>query len=87
MLDMRLRGYVTPEDFEGSDTERIQKAFDTSKELDVGRVVLKGNYTVDKTLWIHPMTDLVLETATLTATGDLPVFSSTSLRPASVRSS
>lgn len=70
MLEMRLRGYVTPEDFEGADAERIQKALDASKELDIGRVVLKGEYTVEKTLLIHPMTDLVLEDATLTATGD-----------------
>lgn len=82
MLDMRLRGYVTPEDFEGSDTERIQKALDTSKELDVGRVVLKGNYTVDKTLWIHPMTDLVLENATLTATGDFFLLANKNLSEA-----
>lgn len=70
MLQMRLRGYVAPEDFEGTDTQRIQKALDTSKELDIGRVVLTGDYTVDETLWIHPMTDLVFEGATLTASGD-----------------
>ena len=74
MLEMRLRGYVAPEDFEGSDTERIQKALDMSAELDIGRVVLKGSYAVDKTLWIHPMTDLVLENATVKATGDFPVL-------------
>ena len=71
MLEMRLRGYVAPEDFEGTDTERIQKALDMSKELDIGRVVLKGSYTVSETLLIHPMTDLVLEDATLTATGSM----------------
>ena len=42
MLNMRLRGYVTPEDFVGTDTQRIQQALDTSAKYDIGRVVLKG---------------------------------------------
>lgn len=79
MLEMRLRGYVAPEDFEGTDTRKIQQALDTSKELDIGRVVLKGSYTVDETLWIHPMTDLVLEDATLTSAGDFPVLANKNL--------
>ena len=79
MLEMRLRGYVAPEDFEGTDTQRIQKALDLSAELDIGRVVLKGNYRIDETLWIHPMTDLVLEDATLTATGAFPVLANKNL--------
>ena len=79
MLEMRLRGYVAPEDFEGTDTQRIQKALDTSKELDIGRVVLKGGYTIDETLWIHPMTDLVLENATLTVNGAFPVLANRNL--------
>jgi hypothetical protein len=74
MLEMRLRGYVTPEDFEGTDTERIQKALDTSAELDIGRVVLKGDYVVDDKLIIYPMTDLVLENATIKANGDFPIL-------------
>ena len=79
MLEMRLRGYVAPEDFEGTDTQRIQKALDTSKELDIGRVVLKGGYTIDETLWIHPTTDLVLENATLTVNGAFPVLANRNL--------
>jgi hypothetical protein len=74
MSDMLLRGYVTPEDFEGTDTERLQKAFDASHELDVGRVVLKGSYTVEKTILIYGMTDLVLDDAAISATGDFPVL-------------
>jgi len=74
MLQWRLRGYVTPEDFEGSDTQRIQKALDVSSELDIGRVVLNGKYTVEQTLRIHGMTDLVLENAELSAAGDFPVL-------------
>jgi hypothetical protein len=79
MLDFRLRGYVSPEDFSGSDTERIQKAFDTSHELDIGRVVLKGNYVVNETIWIHPMTDLVLENAKLESNGNFPVLANRNL--------
>ena len=79
MLEMRLRGYVTPEDFEGTDTERIQKAFDASNEYDIGRVVLNGDYTVDKTVWIYPMTDIVLEGAVLTALGDFPILANKNL--------
>ena len=80
MLKMRLRGYVTPEDFVGTDTQKIQQALDTSAKYDIGRVVLKGAYQVDKTLYIHPMTDLVLEDATLTATGAFPVLANRNLR-------
>jgi len=80
MLEMRLRGYVTPEDFTGTDTERIQKALDTSAEYDIGRVVLKGNYKVDTTLRIHPMTDLVMEDACVAANGDFPVLENWNLK-------
>ena len=79
MLEMRMRGYVTPEDFEGTDTQKLQKAFATSAELDIGRVVLKGNYAVDGTVYIYPMTDLVLEGAVLTANGDFPILANKNL--------
>lgn len=79
MLNMRLRGYVTPEDFVGTDTQRIQQALDTSAKYDIGRVVLKGAYTVEETLYIAPMTDLVLEDATVTAAGDFPVLANRNL--------
>ena len=74
MLQWRLRGYVTPEDFEGSDAQRIQKALDAAHELDIGRVVLTGVYTVDRTVRIYGMTDLVLNHAVLAADGDFPVL-------------
>ena len=77
MSDMLLRGYVTPEDFQGTDAERIQQAFDLSHELDIGRVVLKGNYTLEKTVFMHGMTDLVLEGATLSCAGDFPLLTNT----------
>ena len=47
MLELKLRGYVTPEDFEGSDGERIQKALDTAKSEDIAKVVLMGSYKSD----------------------------------------
>lgn len=79
MLNFKLRGYLTPEDFSGSDTERIQKALDTSHSQDIGRVVLSGSYNVDKTLFVHPMTDLVFEDATLFASGDFPLLANKNL--------
>ena len=82
MLQMHLRGYVTPEDFSGSDTQRLQKALDTSRELDIGRVVLSGSYTVDQTVWVSPMTDIVLEGAALTAAGDFPMLANRNLAEA-----
>lgn len=44
MNELKLRGYVTPEDFEGSDGERIQKAMDYAKKEDIAKVVLSGTY-------------------------------------------
>lgn len=43
-----LRGFVTPEDMEGSDAQRIQAALNLAKELDLNKVVLDGEYVADQ---------------------------------------
>lgn len=80
MPDFRLRGYVSPEDFTGTDTQKLQQALDTSAGLDIGRVLVQGDYKVDSTLWIRPMTDLVLEGGCIAADGDFPVLANQNLR-------
>ena len=39
MIELKLRGYVTPEDFEGTDAERIQKALDCAEKEDIRKVM------------------------------------------------
>lgn len=74
MDEMRLRGYVSPEDFTGDDTEKIQKALDVSAEKKIGRVVLTGKHTVSKSLMVWEDTEIVLEDAELRAGGDFPLL-------------
>ena len=63
--ELKLRGYVTPEDFDGSDRERIQKALDVAKKEDICKVVLKGNYRTDGAVVIPCGMHLVLDHAVL----------------------
>lgn len=74
MREMHLRGYVSPDDFEGTPTQRLQKAMDVSAQEDIARVVITGEWLLDKTVYIHPMTDVVLENAVLRAAGDFPLL-------------
>lgn len=59
--ELKLRGYVTPEDFEGNDTERCQKALDTSEKEDIGKVVFTGKYALTEALKVPSMTEVVLK--------------------------
>ena len=75
MEELKLRGYVCPEDFEGSDAERIQKAIDTAEQEDIRKVVLCGSYGVDRTLLIPDLTEIVFsKDTTLAMTGEGPLF-------------
>ena len=65
MLELKLRGYVTPEDFEGSDGERIQRALDTAKSEDIAKVVLRGRYKADMPITVPDCMHLVLEDAVI----------------------
>ena len=75
MEELKLRGYVCPEDFEGSDAERIQKAIDTAEAEDIRKVVLRGTYGVDQTLVIPDQTEIVfLADTTLAMKKEEPLF-------------
>lgn len=39
-----LRGFVTPEDMTGTDSQRIQAAIDLAGKLDINKVILEGSY-------------------------------------------
>lgn len=52
MEELKLRGYVTPEDFDGTDTEKIQKAIDTAAEEDIRKVIIEKDYEVTETVKI-----------------------------------
>ena len=55
MIELKLRGYVTPEDFGGD----VQTAIDMAEQLDIRKVVLNGDYTCG-TLILPGYTHLVL---------------------------
>jgi hypothetical protein len=67
MVDFRIRGFVTPEDFTGTDAQRLQQALDFAAESDIGKVVLTGEYYAQQSLVIPAGMYLVLEGATLYA--------------------
>ena len=68
LLNLKLRGYVTPEDFKGPDGERIQKALDLAKKEDICRVVLSGTYRAEAPITVPAGMHLVLENALLCGT-------------------
>ena len=70
MKQLLLRGFVTPEDFNGS----IQTALDQAARLDINKVVLTGSYSVSETLVIPEGMYLVLENVTLHADGANPLL-------------
>lgn len=65
MLELKLRGFVTPEDFSGTDAERIQKALDIAKKEDIAKVVLRGVYKADSVITVPDGMHLVFEGAVL----------------------
>ena len=67
MDKLLLRGYVTPEDFSGTDTEKLQAALNYAAEADIRKVVISGDYSADKALTIPAQTHLVLESGVLQA--------------------
>ena len=72
--EIRLRGDVRPEDFTGSDTERIEQALALCARYSVGRVKLTGSYTVTRSLVLPQDIDFVLDHAVLTGPADAPVL-------------
>lgn len=62
MTELKLRGYVTPEDFDGD----VQKALDMAEELDIRKVILEKDYVNQEPLTVPAGTHLVL-LGTLTA--------------------
>lgn len=65
MIELKLRGYVTPEDFEGTDRERIQKALDCADKEDIRKVVLSGTYKADSAIVIPSGMHVIFDNAHL----------------------
>jgi len=74
MDEMLLRGYVSPEDFTGTDTQKLQAALDCAAQKDIRKVIVSGTYTVDTPLTVPAQTHLVLEKARIQASGEFPVL-------------
>ena len=74
MEELKLRGYTCPEDFSGDTADRIQKAIDTAEELDIRKVVLEGQYTVDRTILVPGQMEIVFRDARLAMEGEGPLL-------------
>ena len=74
MDEMKIRGFTTPEDFTGTDSERIQQALNTAIEKDIRKVVIKGKYILNKTVVLPPFIHIVLKEAEISSNGDFPAF-------------
>ncbi len=74
MDEMKIRGFTTPEDFSGTDSEKIQQAVNTAIEKDIRKVVISGKYTLKETVVLPPYIHLVLTGAEITSNGDFPAF-------------
>lgn len=61
MNEMLMRGYVTPEDFTGTDGEKLQQALNFAAESDIRMVVLSGDYHADTVLTVPANMYVVLE--------------------------
>lgn len=61
MEELKLRGYVTPEDFQGNDSEKFQKAVDTAEAEDIRKVVIEKDYTVEKTILLPAEMQIVFK--------------------------
>lgn len=61
MREWKLRGYLTPEDFSGTDGEKLQQALDRAAELDIRKVVIAGVYHAETPLIVPDHMHLVLD--------------------------
>ncbi|MBQ3865429.1 MAG: hypothetical protein II776_00895 [Clostridia bacterium] len=77
MREILLRGYVTPEECEGSDRERLQAAMDLAHETDLNKVIVTGDYKVDGTVYVHPRTEIIFRNALIQGEGT--VFANTAV--------
>ena len=74
MEEILLRGYVTPEDFEGSHTQQLQQALQAAVEWDLRKVVLRGQYVAEQPIELPaPLHLEILPGARLTARLETPV--------------
>lgn len=67
MIELKIRGYVTPEDFTGTDAEKLQQALNMAAEQDIRKVIVTGTYHADKPLTIPANMHLLLDNATVYA--------------------
>ncbi len=60
LLEYKRRGYLTPEDFEGSDREKLQAALSLAAKEDIGKVLIGGELNLDGTVAIPAGMELKL---------------------------
>ena len=75
MEELKIRGYVTPDDIEAgrSDTEKLQKALYLSAGEDIGKVIVDRDLVIEETVKIPAGTELKFQDG-VTVTGTAPVL-------------
>lgn len=61
MTEWKMRGYVTPEDFTGTDAEKLQQALDCAVEMDIRKVVISKTCYANALITVPANIYLVLE--------------------------
>lgn len=65
--ELRLRGFVTPDDFPEETYEPLQAALDLAVRLDIRKVIVSEDYTAKGAILLPAGIHLVIENASLTA--------------------
>lgn len=75
MDEIKLRGYTIPSDYEGTDSEKLQKALIEAVNKNTGRVLVSGNLELTEPIEIPGRMELLLDNAVIRYTGCGPAFS------------
>lgn len=82
LLEYKRRGYLTPEDFEGSDREKLQAALSLAAEEDIRKVLVGGEWNLEGTVAIPAGMELkLLAGAKIRGSADPLFVNSVSLEP------
>ncbi len=72
--ELKLRGYVSPEDFEGTDAEKIQKALNLAVSEDIRKVIIEKEYAPEKTVLLPAKIEVIFAAGSKINSAAKPAF-------------